>query len=131
MSPDLPGLVQTSLNLGSLQLQEQELTAKFALRSSVESQKQWLVERLENLFDLLGGGAHASGDYPGWEFRRESPLREHLSRTWQALHGNQPKIEAIHAGLECGLFADKIPGLDAVSLGPTMRAEHLFNRTYL
>lgn len=124
MSADLPGLVQTSLNLGVLQLQEDCLTASFAVRSSCDSQKQMLVERLDNFFALLGGTSVATGDYPGWEYRRESRLRDHLLATWQALYGTQAKVEAIHAGLECGLFAGKIPDLDAVSLGPTMRDVH-------
>ena len=124
MSPDLPGLVQTSLNIGVVKLGEGEFTATFALRSSCESQKTMLIERLDNLFGIMGGKTTAQGDYPGWAYARDSRLREHAIQTWKALYGVEPKVEAIHAGLECGLFADKIPGLDAISLGPTMVEVH-------
>ena len=127
MSADLPGLVQTSLNMGVLKLEDAALQTCFALRSSCESQKQMLIERLESFFGLLGGEAQAQGDYPGWEYRRDSRLRDHMAKTWQDLSGTPAKIEAIHAGLECGLFAGKIPDLDAVSLGPTMRDVHSVN----
>ena len=127
MSADLPGLVQTSLNMGVLCLEDAALKACFALRSSCASQKQMLIERLESFFELLDGSAEAQGDYPGWEYRRDSKLRDHMCATWEALSGTPAKVEAIHAGLECGLFAGKIPDLDAVSLGPTMRDVHSVN----
>lgn len=124
MSADLPGLVQTSLNMGVLKLETDSLRAEFALRSSCASQKDMMIERLHNLFVSFGGSTITRGDYPGWEFLRQSPLREHMVKIWKDMFGTEPKIEAIHAGLECGLFAGKMPGLDAVSLGPTMQDVH-------
>lgn len=127
MSQDLPGLVQTSLNLGILQLSGEQLQVDFSVRSSCESQKDMLVARLGALFGLAGGEIHTHGNYPGWAFLRHSPLRDHMVETWQQMFGAAPKVEAIHAGLECGLFAGKIPGLDAVSLGPQMQEVHTVN----
>ena len=109
-------MVQTSLNLGILQLSAEQLQADFSVRSSCESQKDMLVARLGALFGLAGGKIHTHGNYPGWAFLRHSPLRDHMVETWRQMFGDAPKVEAIHAGLECGLFAGKIPGLDAVSL---------------
>ena len=64
------------------------------------------------------------GDYPGWAYRKESPLRDKMVRIYEELYGASPKVEAIHAGLECGLFAGKIPGLDCISYGPDMKDIH-------
>ena len=124
MSADIPGLVQTSLNLGILKTAEEEVTAAFALRSSVESQKTMLVHRLERLTAALGGSAKAVGDYPAWAYRADSPLRELMTEVFTEQYGHAPKIEAIHAGLECGLFAGKLPGLDCVSIGPDLTEIH-------
>ena len=124
MSADIPGLVQTSLNLGILKTAEEEVTAAFALRSSVESQKTMLVHRLERLTAALGGSAKAVGDYPAWAYRADSPLRELMTEVFTEQYGHAPKIEAIHAGLEGGLFAGKLPGLDCVSIGPDLTEIH-------
>ena len=124
MSADIPGLVQTSLNLGILKTEEGEVSAAFALRSSVESQKVMLVHRLERLMDALGGSTEAVGDYPAWAYRADSPLRDLMTEVFTEQYGHAPKIEAIHAGLECGLFAGKLPGLDCVSIGPDLTEIH-------
>jgi len=124
MSAEIPGLTQTSLNLGILTTEEETVTASFCIRSSVESQKRMLVERLECLIVLLGGRMEVSGDYPGWEYRRESPLRELLTEVYREQYGREPEIEAIHAGVECGLMAGKLPGLDCVSIGPDLTEIH-------
>lgn len=126
MSADIPGLVQTSLNLGILTTEAQAVTASFCVRSSVASQKQMLVNRLHCLMTQLGGRLEVSGDYPGWEYRKESPLRELMTEVFTEQYGHAPKIEAIHAGVECGLFAGKIPGLDCVSFGPDLTDIHTF-----
>ena len=124
MSPEIPGLVQTSLNLGILKTDEREVTGASCVRSSVESQKQMLVERLRCLAELLGGRAEVYGDYTGWAYRKDSPLRELLAEVFTQQYGHPPRIEAVHAGLECGIFAGKLPGLDCVSLGPDLREIH-------
>ena len=124
MSADIPGLVQTSLNLGILKTAEEEVTAAFALRSSVESQKTMLVHRLERLTAALGGSAKAVGDYPAWAYRADSPLRELMTEVFTEQYGHAPKIEAIHAGLECGILCDKLGEMDIISVGPDMKDIH-------
>ena len=124
MSGDIPGLVQTSLNLGILTTEEETVTAAFCVRSSVETQKAMVTQRLTHLASLCGGTASVWGDYPGWAYRADSPLRELLGEVYRAQQGKEPRVEAIHAGLECGLFAGKLPGLDCVSIGPDLEEIH-------
>ena len=118
MSADIPGLVQTSLNLGILTTTEEELCAVFSLRSSIDSQKEMLKRRMICLMTQLGGRVEFEGEYTGWQYQEHSPLRELMAQVFEEQYGKAPKIEAIHAGLECGLFAGKMPGLDCVSIGP-------------
>ena len=123
MSMDIPGLVQTSCNLGIFHVADGVLTAVSSVRSSVASQKQMLLARFAALSQLLGGSLQVTGAYPAWEYRRESVLREKMAAVYEQQTGKAPKIEAIHAGLECGLFAGQLPGLDCGSCGaPTCAA---------
>lgn len=124
MSADIEGLVQTSLNLGKLITTEEEVCCSFAIRSSVETEKQELVNRIRCLMDLLGGNVTCQGEYPAWEYRQDSPLRDLMVQVYEEQSGHKPVIQAIHAGLECGLFAGKLPGLDCVSFGPDMKDIH-------
>ena len=124
MSADIEGLVQTSLNLGVLYTQDEQVVASFCIRSSVDSQKRMLIDRLACLARQLGGESVVGGVYPGWAYRQDSPLRELMTQVYVEQYGSKPKIEAIHAGLECGLFAGKIPGLDCVSFGPDLLEIH-------
>ena len=124
MSADIPGLVQTSLNLGILSAGDETVNASFCVRSSVDSQKRMLVERLTCLTETLGGSVAVLGDYSGWEYLPDSPLRELLAEVFTQQYGHAPKIEAVHAGVECGIFAGKLPGLDCVSLGPDLTEIH-------
>lgn len=124
MSAEITGLVQTSLNLGVLDTGEGAVEVSFSVRSSIDTQKQTLLDTLRCLSGRLGGGMDATGEYPGWAYREDSPLRELMTRVFTGQYGYAPKIEAIHAGLECGLFAGKIEGLDCISIGPEMEAVH-------
>lgn len=125
MSKDIEGLVETSLNLGAMAIKDLEFTATYAVRSSVETRLDYLREKLESLTALLKGKVEYSGAYPGWEYRPDSPLRETCINVFKAQYGKEPSIEAIHAGLECGLFAGKLGGdIDAVSFGPDMSGVH-------
>ena len=124
MSRDIPGLVQTSLNLGILAAEEDRLTATFCVRSSLGSQKELLHRRLQALMEQLGGTVTVSGDYPAWEYRKDSPLRDLMTEVFWEQYGAAPEIEAIHAGVECGILAGKLPGLDAVSIGPDLPEIH-------
>ncbi len=124
MSADIEGLVQTSLNLGILKTNKNDVEGSFCVRSSVDSQKQMLVEQLENLTAMLDGKTEVFGDYSGWEYRKESPLRDLMRAVYSEQYGQEPKIEAIHAGVECGIFAGKLDNLDCVSIGPSLTEIH-------
>lgn len=124
MSLDIPGLVQTSLNMGILDTSDDEMTMSFAVRSSVSTEKAELVSRLKNLTETLGGTVDLFGDYPAWEYKPDSKLRNLMIEVFEEQYGKKPKVEAVHAGLECGLFAGKLPGLDCVSIGPDMKDIH-------
>ena len=127
MSADIPGLVQTSLNMGILKTTDEEVVMVFAVRSSVGTEKEEVVSRLMNLMDILGGTVECTGDYPAWEYRQDSKLRDLMIEVFEQQYGYKPAVEAVHAGLECGLFAGKLPGLDCISFGPEMKDIHTTN----
>ena len=124
MSNDIEGLVQTSLNLGILKTTEDEVTASFSVRSSVQSEKENLIDQLRCVSVSAGGNLDVQGDYPAWEYRHDSPLRDIMVDVFEEQYGRKPVIQALHAGVECGLFAGKLPGLDCVSFGPDMKNIH-------
>ncbi len=118
MSGDIKGLVETSLNLGVLKLKDSELKASFALRSSINTARKALEEKLERfIVHFEGGTVSKRGEYPAWEFRKASKLRDLCTEVYRTRYGKEMKVEAIHAGLECGIFSEKIKDLDCVSLG--------------
>ena len=118
MSRSIDGLVETSLNLGIMELKEDALHLVHSLRSSVESRKEDLCRKVSTLLDMVGGECEIEGNYPAWEYKPNSPLREQITNVYEALFDKKPIFDAIHAGLECGLFSDKISELDCVSFGP-------------
>lgn len=124
MSTDIAGLVQTSLNLGILKIEEDRLVSTFAVRSSVGSEKAELLDELCSVAESYGGSFSSHGHYPAWEYRKDSPLRDTMVHVYKRMYGTAPQVVAIHAGLECGLFAGKIDGLDAVSFGPNLYDIH-------
>ncbi len=123
MSQDIPGLVQTSLNLGITKLGER-FSATFSVRSSLNSEKQALLGQLKQLAQMQEGSYSEMGDYPAWEYKKQSPLRDIMVETYTEMFGKAPQVMAIHAGLECGLLGQKLPGLDCVSVGPQMHDIH-------
>lgn len=129
MSAEMPGLVETSLNLGILELAEDGLYAEFAVRSCVESAKHALISRIQAASQLAGGDVEVSGDYPGWRYRVDSPLRDKMITVYERMYGEKPQVEAIHAGLECGILGSKIHDLDCVSFGPDMQDIHTTEET--
>ncbi len=122
-SKDMDGLVQTSLNLGVAKLGER-FSITFSVRSSVNTEKQELLEQLKTLANFYEGAFSQMGEYPAWEYKKESRLRDTMVRIYTEMFGKEPKVLAIHAGLECGLLSQKIPGLDCVSIGPQMHDIH-------
>lgn len=129
MSPANPSFVQTSLNLGIVEINEKALILTYCVRSSVDSEKKDLLLRLKCAMEIIGGEVETTGDYPGWEYKEDSALRDACVNAYVEQYGKEPLIESIHAGLECGYFASKIPGLDCVSLGPNMKDIHTCRET--
>ena len=123
MSKEMPGLVQTSLNLGIGKLGDR-FTATFSVRSSVNEEKVELTEQLKKLCEFYNGTYSQMGDYPAWEYRQDSRLRDVCVDTYRKMFGKEPEVLALHAGLECGILGNKIPGLDSVSIGPQMYDVH-------
>lgn len=124
MSQDLKGLVETSLNMGVMSVDEEAITTVFSLRSSHESAKMHLAETLKQIAEVLGGEASYHGLYPGWPYARDSKLRELCIKNYKEQYGKEPVVEVIHAGLECGILSSKIEGLDCISMGPNMYDVH-------
>lgn len=136
MSPDVEGLVQTSLNMGVLKsnrevtpdnsITDDSVMLTFCVRSSIESEKEALMKKLRDITTLVGGTIDFEGNYPGWKYEVESPLRDLMVQVFKEQYNYEPKVEAIHAGVECGYFSAKIPGLDCVSFGPDLKDIHTF-----
>lgn len=122
-SPDMPSLVQTSLNLGIAKLGE-SFTAMFSVRSSVNQEKEDLLAQLKKLCEFYEGSYSQMGEYPAWEYRKDSVLRDTMVKIYKEMFGSAPEVLALHAGLECGLLGEKLPGLDCVSIGPQMHDIH-------
>ena len=124
MSKDMPELVETSSNLGILKLSGSEFRVTVSVRSSLNHVWKEQMEELHALASQYGAVFYAYGDYPAWEYRKESILRPLMAEVYQELYGKQPSIAMTHGGLECGIFSDKLPGLDCVSFGPDLFAVH-------
>ena len=122
-SKDIEGLVQTSLKMGVVKLGER-MNVTLSVRSSVNSEKLELLEQLHKMADMFDAAYEEDGAYPAWEYKKESRLRDVMVSTYKEMFDRDAKVEAIHAGLECGLFMEKLPGLDCVSIGPQMHDIH-------
>lgn len=118
MSKDIKGLVESSLNLGIFVMDTEKAVFSFGVRSSVPSLKEEIVSGIEKLSKKIGGVYTRSNDYPAWEYREDSMLREAFLKAYREIYGKEMIVEAIHAGLECGIFASKIKDIDIVSFGP-------------
>ena len=124
MSPVIREMPQTSLNLGIARTDKEGLTLEFMVRSGVNSQTSYLCDRLVYLTKGFGGEAEIRSSYPAWEFRQDSPFRDLAVRIYKELTGEEPGVEIIHAGLECGILAGKLDGLDCISTGPDLENVH-------
>lgn len=124
MSPAAEGLVETSLNLGVLTMTEDEVRLGYAVRSSIGSAKEELLERMKLVCEAYHASWELKGVYPGWEYQKESVLRDTVCRLYREMYGKDMVVQAIHAGVECGFFAGKIEGLDCVSFGPDIKEAH-------
>ena len=124
MDMNMEGLVESSSNIGILKTEEDHIFIDNAVRGSVETRKEAICKKIELLGELCGAKVEGAHDYPGWQFDPDSQLLRIFKDAWVEKFGVEPKVVAIHAGLECGLFAQKIPGLDLISLGPEMHDVH-------
>ena len=118
MSADIPELVETSSNLGIIDSSGGRVKIAVSLRSSKDSEKGSLHSQINALAAAFGAQVSMRGEYPAWEYKKDSNIQELAKRTYRDMYGNEPKIITIHAGLECGIFANKMRELECISLGP-------------
>lgn len=124
MSLDIEGLVESSTNIGVVQTLDKEVILTSAVRSSVGSKKDAIRNQLEALAKFVDGELTIKGEYPAWEYNPNSNLRKIFQDVYKQMYSKDIEIEAIHAGLECGLFAKKMPDVDMISFGPDMENVH-------
>lgn len=127
LSRDLPGVVETSLNLGIVKTDETAISLMYYLRSSVNSQMQELKSIFRTWAEMLGGTHEESGEYPAWMYQKESKIRPLMAEAYKEVTGKDAVISTVHAGLECGLLSAKKPTLDCVSFGPDIPDVHSVN----
>ena len=127
MAADMPGLVESSINLGVVTTKENVMTFEATTRSSVETRKDYINNTVKLVAESLGADYEETDHYPSWERAIDSKLEEISIETYKKLTGNDPKILTIHAGLECGLFLKKMDGCEAISIGPNAYDVHTPN----
>ena len=127
MSAEIKGLVETSLNLGMLNTESDKMTLLFTLRSNKKSALRFLEEKLKTFFGAVPCKIYTSGHYPPWEFKENSKLQALYKEVYKKHCGFEPKVEAIHAGLECGIFTSAIKELDCIAMGPALYDVHTVN----
>ncbi|WP_430884631.1 aminoacyl-histidine dipeptidase [Fusibacter sp. JL216-2] len=124
MSANIEGLVESSNNIGVLRMREDHIEFSSAVRSSVKSLKEEINGRIQHICNLTGASMELVSDYPEWPYKVESPIREIMKKKWKTLYDSDIKVDAIHAGLECGLLKEKVGDIDMVSLGPNLYDVH-------
>lgn len=124
MSQDIEDFVETSTNLASVKFEDHEILVTTSQRSSVESEKEDVVNMVAGVFNLVGARIEQSDGYPGWTPNPDSQIVTITEQSYKKLFHKDPEVLAIHAGLECGLIGDKYPGMDMVSFGPTIKGAH-------
>lgn len=124
ISLDIKGLVESSTNIGVVRTDDKEITFTSAVRSSVGTRKDEIKNQLQHLANLIDGNLTVKGEYPAWEYNPTSKLREIFLKVYKNMYNKEAEIEAIHAGLECGLFAKKIPDIDMISFGLDIQDAH-------
>jgi len=124
MSQEINGMVQTSLNLGIAYLDADKLVYKYLIRSNTAAGKKLLLERVNTFVKHLSGNVVTMSDYPAWEYKSDSQLRKICVESFTNVYGHEPEVTSIHAGLECGILAGKMPGVDMISFGSTLESVH-------
>ena len=125
MSADIPGLIETSTNLASVKMEPgRKIVVGTMQRSSVNSQRIFLSERVAAVLQMAGANVKHSDGYPGWKPNMKSHVKDVCVESYKRLFGREPVVRAIHAGLECGLFTEKFPDMDMIAFGPTLKGVH-------
>ncbi|MBF7095518.1 aminoacyl-histidine dipeptidase [Alkalibacter mobilis] len=124
MSEDIEGMPVSSSNVGVVETTEDETVISIAARSSFSSKKEEIIAINKAISDQMGSSIEFTGDYPGWSYAETSPVRDLATNVYKKIFGEEPKIVAVHAGIECGIFGEKIPGLDMISIGPNIVDVH-------
>ena len=130
MSDAIPGVTETSTNLGVIKTLEGEVYVQCLIRSLIDSGRENIEQMTRSLFTLAGASCEFTGAYPGWAPNVDSPVMALVRSSYQTLFGEMPNVMVIHAGLECGLFKSAYPDWDMVSFGPTIRGAHAPGRRY-
>ena len=120
MHTDIEGLVKTSLNMGIVKTEDNSFNIAFSVRSSADADKYALTDKLKEITVNFGGSATVRGDYCGWDYKKDSKLRELMCDIYRRQYKKEPVIDIIHAGLECGIISSKIKNLDCISIGPDL-----------
>ena len=118
MSEDIKGLVESSENLGIASLSDEAFNCTVSVRSSKADKKHALIQDLKEIAAKYNTCVSVRGEYPAWEYKKDSRIRDVACKVFSDMYGKEAKVITIHAGLECGIFSDKIEGLDCISLGP-------------
>jgi dipeptidase D len=124
LSAEIPGLVETSTNVAVIVTQGKKVTLGTSQRSSVQSEIDEIALGVRTILELAGAEVTQGDGYPGWKPDVDSPILKRAVATYQSLYGREPEVKAIHAGLECGIIGEKVPGMDMVSFGPTLEGVH-------
>lgn len=124
MSSEIAGLVESSLNLGIFAIEEEMAIFHYSVRSGKSSYKYFITDKLSFLFGFLGAEYERGSEYPAWEYKKDSKLRDLYLKVYKELFHEDAKVMSIHAGLECGLISEKIPDMDIISIGPNMKDIH-------
>lgn len=124
MDANIPGMVETSTNLGVIKTVGTAIDLTSAIRSSVATKKRLIEQKIFALAECLGASAESKSDYPSWEYRKDSDIRKTVSETYAAMFGKEPVLTGIHAGLECGVLSGKIPDMDIIAFGPDNFGPH-------
>lgn len=127
MMEDIPDLVETSLNMGILRLDNGDFCLSISVRSAKGVEKKKLIDTITKVSNEHGAAVSVRGAYPAWEYKKDSHLRDVMCRVYEKMYSKKPKVVTIHAGLECGIFSDKMPHLDCVSMGPDNYDIHTTN----
>jgi len=124
MSPDIPGLVETSTNLAMITTGKNAVSVATSQRGSVASEIEEICQTVASVFELGGAEIESPEGYPGWKPNLESEILRIAKETYKSLYGKEPEVKAVHAGLECGIIGEKFPGMDMVSMGPSYEGVH-------